>query len=117
MVGREGWPALALSPRTAEAQQSCAKVSQGEGGWRGGPQARKAILSVAPASAPQDQGRSPAAGAPPHTCCAQTGWFSDQRLSVIPVCWTLAEPEQDRHLGSERQLPDEGALALAVPAG
>ena len=33
---------------------------------------------------------------------------------MIPVCWNLAEPEQDRHLGSELQLPDEGALSLAL---
>lgn len=117
MVGREGRPALALSPRTAEAQRIlCKSVSGGRwAAWRstgqtGNPRCGTSTLPSGPGTQPRCWGS-------PHTCCAQTGLFSDQRLSVIPVCWTLAEPEQDRHLGSERQLPDEGALALALPAG
>ena len=78
---------------------------------------------MSPGVSPSGAGTQRAAGAAPRVCSAWTRSFSAPKaprlklggsISVIPVCWNLAEPEQDRHLGSELQLPDEGALSLAL---
>lgn len=65
---------------------------------------------MSPDVSPSGAGMQRAAGAAPMALRLKVG----ESISVIPVCRNLAEPDQDRQLGSELQLPDEGALSLAL---